>query len=257
MELEQFHFLRPYCLLLLPLHIAVLWLMIKRRLGNRSWEAICDQNLLPYMLIEGSKRSRRLPVFLVGLAGLLAIIALAGPVWERLPQPVFTNETALVIALDLSRSMDSNDVTPSRLVRARFKVADIINQHDEGQAALLVYAGDAFTVTPLTDDMATIASQLSALSTDIMPEQGNRTELALAKAEQLLKGAGHSQGNILLVTDEVNVEQTKVCSLTYTSSASPKSSTKIAFWACILFSACWNNAELGPSAALSVISSPR
>ena len=209
MDLEQFHFLRPYWLLLLPLHIAVLWLMIKRRLGNRSWEAVCDENLLPYMLIDGSTRSRRLPVLLVGLSGLLAIVALAGPVWERLPQPVFTNETALVIALDLSRSMDSNDITPSRLVRARFKVADIINQHDEGQAALLVYAGDAFTVTPLTDDMATIASQLSALSTDIMPEQGNRTGLALEKAEQLLKGAGHTQGNILLVSDEIDFEKTR------------------------------------------------
>ncbi len=209
MDFQLFHFLRPLWLLLLPVLLILLWLMIKRRLGSRSWEAICDENLLPYMLIDGSEGSRRLPVFLVGLSGLLTIIALAGPVWEKLPQPVFNNETALVIALDLSRSMDANDISPSRLGRARFKVADILNQHDEGQAALLVYAADAFTVTPLTDDMATIASQLSALTTDIMPAQGNRSDRALEKAEALLKGAGHSQGNILLICDDIDLEQSE------------------------------------------------
>ena len=204
-SLELFHFLRPYWLLLLPALIVLLWFMIFRRLGSRSWEAICDEHLLPYMLIGGSSRWRRAPIYLVGIGGLVSIISLAGPVWEKLPQPVFNNQSALVIALDLSQSMDSNDISPSRLGRARFKVADILNQHGEGQAALLVYAGDAFTVTPLTDDMSTIASQLSALTTRIMPSQGNRTDLALEKAEELLKGAGHITGDILLVTDEIDL----------------------------------------------------
>lgn len=207
MSLELFHFLRPYWLLLIPVLVVLLWLMIKRRFGSRSWEAICDKHLLPYILIGGSSRSRRVPIFLVGICGLVAILSLAGPVWEKLPQPVFNNQTALVIALDLSHSMDANDISPSRLSRARFKVADILNQHEEGQVALLVYAGDAFTVTPLTDDMATIASQLPALTTDIMPGQGNRTDLALLKAEELLKGAGHSRGDILLVTDEIDLSR--------------------------------------------------
>jgi Ca-activated chloride channel homolog len=210
MSLELFHFLRPYWLVLLPVLLVLLWLMISRRLGSRSWEAICDKHLLPYMLTGGSSRSRHLPIFLVGISGLISILSLAGPVWEKLPQPVFNNQTALVIALDLSHSMDSNDISPSRLTRARFKVADILNQNEEGQVALLVYAGDAFTVTPLTDDMGTIASQLKALSTDIMPTQGNRTDLALIKAEQLLKGAGHSKGHILLITDEIDLQRTQV-----------------------------------------------
>jgi Ca-activated chloride channel homolog len=202
---ELFHFLRPYWLLLLPVLILVLWAMVKRRLSSRSWEAICDENLLPYMLIGGSSRTRHIPIVLVGICGLISILSLAGPVWSKLPQPVFNNQLALVIALDLSHSMDSNDISPSRLSRARFKIADILNQHGEGQTALLVYAGDAFTVTPLTDDMETIASQLPALTTGIMPSQGNRTDLALAKAEELLKGAGHSVGDILLVTDEIDL----------------------------------------------------
>ncbi|MCZ6526927.1 MAG: VWA domain-containing protein [Gammaproteobacteria bacterium] len=208
-SLEQFHFLRPLWLIaLLPL-VILIWMMIKRKIGSRSWESFCDVALLPYVLINKGTKSRRTPIILTSLIGLLAVFALAGPVWEKLPQPVFSRQSSLVIALDLSLSMDADDITPSRLARARFKIADILEKNKEAQTALLVYAGDAFTVTPLTDDSATILSQLKALSTDIMPVQGNRTDIALVKAVQLLKQAGLKSGNVLLMTDEIDFEQTR------------------------------------------------
>ncbi|MEJ2761677.1 MAG: VWA domain-containing protein, partial [Gammaproteobacteria bacterium] len=147
----------------------------------------------------------RVPAILTSLCGLLTILSLAGPVWSKLPQPVYSSTSALVIALDLSRSMNAADISPSRLGRARYKIRDILNRRPDGQTALLAYAGDAFTVTPLTDDTATIASQLKALTTDIMPVQGNRTDLALKHAEDLLKQAGAGRGDILLITDEVDL----------------------------------------------------
>ena len=202
----QFHFIRPLWLLaLLPLGLLI-WLMLTRKLGSRSWESVCDRALLPHILIGTPSKSRRLSVVATLLGGILAILALAGPAWERLPQPVFTPKSALVIALDLTRSMDATDISPSRIARARFKIADILDQRKEGQTALLVYAGDAFTVTPLTDDIATIKSQLTALETTIMPALGNRTDLAITHAEALLKQAGVSKGDILLITDEVNLK---------------------------------------------------
>ena len=207
--LVDFHFLRLYWLLaLLPLFY-ILWLMIKKRLGSRSWEMVCDETLLPHILTGQTGRRRGLAVFLTGLGGLLSILALAGPVWEQLPQPVFTRESSLVIALDLSRSMDADDVSPSRLERARFKIADILNRRTDGQTALLVFAGDSFTVTPLTDDTATIESQLTALGTGIMPVQGNDTLRALSLAEELLKNAGAGEGDILFITDEIDYEAVK------------------------------------------------
>ena len=204
--LEQFHFIRPLWLLaLLPLGMLI-WLMLARKLGSRSWESVCDRALLPHILIGTPSKSRRLSVVATLLGGILAILALAGPAWERLPQPVFTPKRALVIALDLTRSMDATDISPSRIARARFKIADILDQRKEGQTALLVYAGDAFTVTPLTDDIATIKSQLTALDTTIMPALGNRTDLAITNAVDLLKQAGVGKGDILLITDEVNLK---------------------------------------------------
>lgn len=203
----QFHFLRPLWFTALAPLAVLLWIMVRRKLGSKGWEGICDAALLPYVLISSRTRPDRWPPFLVTLCGVLAILALAGPTWSRLPQPVFSSQSALVIALDLSRSMDAEDIRPSRLARARFKIADLVRQRQEGQTALLVYAGDAFSVTPLTDDGATLLSQLPVLTTDIVPVPGSRADIALERAGELLRRAGRSRGDILLITDEVDAAQ--------------------------------------------------
>jgi len=178
-------------------------MLAKRHLINRHWENVCDPALLPYILVGGSGTKKYTDILLVGLVSLLVVIALAGPCWERLPQPVFQKESALVIALDLSLSMYANDIKPNRLERARFKIADLLNLRQEGQTALIVYAANAYTVTPLTDDIKTIKSQLPALSPEIMPAPGSNAGIAIAKSTDLLIQAGVSKGHILLITDEV------------------------------------------------------
>ncbi len=200
--MSEFHFLRPLWLLaLIPLALLSRRLYRRGREGG-DWRRICDPALLPYILVHdgGGKPAWRASL-LFSLGGMLAILALAGPVWERLPAPAFRNDAALVIALDLSRIMEAADLKPSRLERARFKIADILKQRKDGLTALLVYSGDAFTVTPLTDDTGTITSQLSALTSDLMPAQGSRVEQALDLAGRLLKQAGLTRGDVLLITN--------------------------------------------------------
>ncbi|NOG59650.1 MAG: VWA domain-containing protein [Proteobacteria bacterium] len=202
--MSNFHFIRPYWFIAIIPVVFILWKMAKQHLINKHWESVCDPELLPYILVGKSDSKKHTDIVLTSIVSLLMIVALAGPTWERLPQPVFQKESALVIALDLSLSMYADDIKPSRLERARFKISDLLQLRKEGQTALLVYAGDAFTVTPLTDDVKTINSQLSALSPAIMPAPGSRTDIAITKATELLKQAGMSQGHILLVTDEVD-----------------------------------------------------
>lgn len=207
MNLAEFHFIRPYWLLAIIPYVVIIVLMLRNKLSHGNWSAVCDAELLPYLLQEKAVNQSRWPLTTGAVAALLVITALAGPTWQRLPSPVFRNESALVIALDLSRSMDAEDIKPSRLIRARYKIADILKHRKDGQTALLVYAGDAFTVTPLTDDTETIDSQLSALTTDIMPSEGSNTGFVLEKAVELFKQAGLQKGQILLVTDGVNVDK--------------------------------------------------
>ncbi|WP_374086534.1 VWA domain-containing protein [Methylomicrobium lacus] len=206
MNLSEFHFIRPYWLLALIPAAALLAMLLRHKLSRGNWASVCDPALLPYLLQEKAVHASRKSLLLGAVMALLAIIALAGPTVQRLPSPVFRNDSALVIALDLSRSMDAEDIKPSRLIRARYKIADLLQRRKDGQTALLVFAGDAFTVTPLTDDSETIASQLEALTTDIMPAQGSDAEAALNLAVQLLRQAGLPKGEIILMTDGVEAD---------------------------------------------------
>ena len=207
--MSEFHFLRPWWLAALVLLAFLSWRLLRRERSDGDWIALCDPGLLSHLLItrDAAPTRHRLGIGFA-VSGLLAILALAGPTWERLPSPAFRNESALVIALDLSRSMDAADIKPSRLERARFKIEDLLNRRRDGLTALLVYSGEAYTVTPLTEDTETIRAQLSALSSALMPTQGSRTDLALTHAEDLLKQAGLPRGDVLLITSGVNLGKT-------------------------------------------------
>jgi len=212
--IEQFHFLRPgWLLLLIPLFV-LLWLLLKSRADGGNWREVIDARLLPFVLSEGEQDRRGYSHWIFTAVAAVGIIALAGPTWEKLPQPAYLRESALVIALDLSRSMNATDIKPNRLVRARHKIADILNLRKEGQTALLAYAADAFTVTPLTSDTDTITALLPVLESDIMPAQGTRADRALKRAFELLLDGGVSRGDVLLISDGLsNLEVERAQSL--------------------------------------------
>jgi len=199
--LEQFHFVYPLWLLaLLPL-AALIWLLKTRNGDDHAWQRVVDPNLLPLLLSNGQGRNRHTTLWLLGAGWLIAVLALANPTWEQRPQPLFETQQARVIVLDLSRSMNASDLQPSRLFQARLKVEDILDRKDEGQTGLVVFAGDAFSVVPLTRDAKTIRAMLPVLQPELMPVQGSRADLGLEQAGKLLQQAGIAQGEILLITD--------------------------------------------------------
>jgi Ca-activated chloride channel family protein len=168
-----------------------------------AWDKAIDKNLLPYLLDRSKNASQRTPLILLFAAWALSILALAGPVWEQLPQPVQKKEDALVIVFDLSLSMFAPDHSPNRLDLAKRKLRDILALREEGQTALVVYAGDAHTVTPLTDDVVTIEALVPSLSPNIMPLFGSKPVEAIELAIGLLDGTDASRGKVLLMTDGI------------------------------------------------------
>ncbi len=199
--LADFHWLRPAWLLAVPLVVLFAALLGRGRLGSGNWHDVIDTALMPYVLSRAPGRGTDYRWWLLGLGGVLAAVALAGPAWERIEQPVFRAEQALVVALDLSRSMDAQDISPSRIARARLKILDILERRKSGQTALVVYTANAFTVTPLTTDTDTVAALVNSLSTEIMPSRGSYPEVAIRKGAQLLEQAGVVYGEVLLITD--------------------------------------------------------
>ncbi len=208
--LADFHFLRPEWLLAVPVVAIILILFYRRSRQSIGWEKVCDPALLNFQLtrtreVVGS--TSRLLIWLVPLMFLITIIALAGPSWQKKDQPIFQKDSALVIVLDLSLSMNARDVKPSRLERAKLKIIDILKQKKEGQTALVAYAGDAHTVSPLTIDNKTIISLLPALDSSIMPLSGSHAADAIKTAKELLVNAGYSRGDILLFTDGIDASE--------------------------------------------------
>ena len=201
--LTNFQFLRPLWLLaIVPalLLVAALW-----RLNSSvtAWDRAIDKELLPFLLDRSKNASQRTPLLLLLCVWVLSSVALAGPVWEKLPQPVQKREDALVVVLDLSLSMFAPDHSPSRVDLAKRKLRDILALRGEGQTALVVYAGDAHTVTPLTDDVVTIEALVPSLNPNIMPLFGSDPISALELAVDLLKNTDGGSGKILLMTDGI------------------------------------------------------
>ncbi|WMJ70338.1 VWA domain-containing protein [Stenotrophomonas sp. 24(2023)] len=203
--LDTLHFLRPqalWLLLALPVIVAV---ALYRGRRAQVWQQAVDAHLLPHLLVAGQGRGPGLPWALL-LGWGLAALALAGPSWRQQPQPLWQAASPLLVVLDLSSRITATDLPPSRLLQARAKLGTLLAQRQGGQVGLVVYAEDAYTVAPLTEDTSNVALYLDALAPDIMPADGQRADRALAWATRLLQQAGAARGQILLVTDRADTE---------------------------------------------------
>ena len=198
------HWMRPEWLWALGPALILLILLWRQRSRTGSWHSVIAPELLRHLVADStvSRGSNLLPIVFLGW--LLAALAAAGPSWQKIPQPVHQKQDALVVILDLSFSMNSADLAPSRLDRARQKMLDLLKYRREGQTGLIAYAGDAHIVTPLTDDTPTIANLLPALSPEMMPLPGSEPVSAVTQALELLRSAGIRGGKMLLVTDGVS-----------------------------------------------------
>ena len=201
--LSEFHFLRPIWLVgLLALPILI-WLLHRLVARASAWRDVLDNDLAEPLLVSRGQRSRLRPLPLLTAVWLLTVIALAGPTWEKAPQPIVVREDALVVILDLTWSMYATDTAPNRLTAAKRKLEDLLARRTEGMTGLITFAGDAHAVTPLTDDTETIKTLLPALKPDIMPAPGSRLAPALTLARQLFEQANVSSGRVLVITDEI------------------------------------------------------
>jgi len=197
--------LRPFWLWgFLPLLILILlWSRQKRQ--RSDWDAVVDPELQAYV-IEKSEPSKQAAPLVLFASWALALLLLAGPVWEQLEVPVFQAEQAEIVIFDLSRSMKADDISPDRLTRARFKLLDLLDRSAGRQTGLIAFAERPYVISPLTDDATTIAAFVPSLDPDVIPVQGNRPDLALDKANSLFDQAGIEEGHVILITDAVVTE---------------------------------------------------
>ena len=201
--LTEFHFLRPLWLLLIPFAWWLVFRLHGKWWSTTSWDKIVEPHLFKFLATRPENQRASLLPWTMCFIGTLLLLALAGPVWKKIPQPLLQKTQARVFVLDLSFSMLATDIKPTRLDRARFKMEDILKRFVEGETALIVYAGEAFVISPLTHDPATIAALLPGLQPNIMPVPGSRAADAIQLAADLLSRRKGGGGHIIWITDGV------------------------------------------------------
>jgi Ca-activated chloride channel family protein len=204
--LHAFHFLRPWWLLALPpLYVLVFWLA-RRRGGSGDWSGVIDPELLPALRLDGDNsgnegvREMR-PWPWLALAWTLAVLALAGPSWQQDRAAAYRAPADWVLVLDLSPSMTASDVAPNRVTRARYALNDLLDAARDARVGLVVFSDEPYTVTPLTQDVATVRALLPSLAPDMMPSAGDHLAPAFEQAQKLLAASAAKDKRVVVLSD--------------------------------------------------------
>ena len=201
--LADFHFLRPYWLLALIIPVAWGIYLFKNERVQSSWANVCDEHLLNYLLIKGENSQRRVSYVLAVLIALATVISLAGPSWIKKKNPALSVDNPVMIMVNLAVEMTDRDVSPNRLERAKYIVKDILQTFKSTETGLMVYSGEPFVISPLTEDEQLIDNLLPTLNVNLMPADGDRLDKAIDLAVSRMQNSGYENGNLVVLTSDV------------------------------------------------------
>ena len=201
------NFALPHLLWLLALPVGLLvWELVRtRRLSGFEHPKIirAEAGLRSVSLAsEGVSRpsaARRRFLLCAGLA--LGVVALARPQWGRLDEPVFDQSREIIIALDLSRSMLTPDVKPSRLDRSKLLVQSLLDQLKGERVGLVVFSGTAFLKAPLSADYEILREFLPTLTPDFLPEGGTNYRQLIDASIEAFGESGAADRYLIILSD--------------------------------------------------------
>ncbi len=206
MDLNQLHFAHPlwlWTLLAIPLVWGLFFFYYRGQQPLHKLEKFIDKHLIPYLLLGGEHKKKRVwtPLLFWSLVWSCLVLALAGPRWDFREIATFTRDQSLAILLDLSESMNAKDISPSRLGRAKQKVEDLLNMSKGIKIGLIAFAADPHMIVPMTEDKETIRHLLPSLDTDLVFVQGSKLASALEMADTMLENEPGNNKAILVISD--------------------------------------------------------
>lgn len=204
--LAAFHVLRPWILLAA---LPVVWIWWRQRHGQASASpkvGLIAPHLAQALTVHGDEARLFRPIDLMACALLLLLLAASGPTWSRVPEPFAAQTAPLVVVMQVTKSMENDDVAPTRQERAKQKVRDLLELRAGARTALVAFAGSAHFVVPMTEDPGVMQPYLEGLSTEVMPKDGRDLVAGLRVAQAML-AREPAAGGVLFVLDDLSASE--------------------------------------------------
>jgi len=210
-------------------HKEILWLLLTAavmlvgyllywRHRKKALEKLGDPVLLENLMPEASRTAHHWKFAFLFTGTVLLIIAASGPRVGSKLEEVEQKGREIIIALDVSNSMLAEDVKPSRLERSKQMINRLVDRMSNDKVGLIVFAGDAYTQIPITDDYPSVKMFLSGAGPDMVSKQGtaigSAIKLAVRSFSTIAEGTepGESVPSqaIVVITDGENHEDDAV-----------------------------------------------
>jgi Ca-activated chloride channel family protein len=199
-NMQHFHFLRPYWLLAFIIVVYIIRAFTLRDDSLAQWRSLMSVQILSKLTVSGNNNNWLSPQKMSLILAVPLCIVLMGPTWQQQASPFSENNAPLIIALDVSKTMEQGDIQPSRLLRAKQKTIELLELRGDSKTALIAFAGSAHVVMPITNDREMIRHFLDALSEKIMPVSGKLPEAIIPLVDNLLSTTT-VPGTVLLIGD--------------------------------------------------------
>jgi len=198
---DLIYFSNPNYLILIAFVIFLYIVKKENKVEQNQLSSFIDAKLLRHLVSD--KSGKRLPSWVGIVLVSLLIVGIAGISWEKKVEKKYITPMQTILILDQSLSMYATDIKPNRLTRVKQKVQDLLVSIKEGNIALTAYAGDAFVISPFSQDKSTLKHFLLALDPLIMPLYGSDIQQAFSTSLALISDPAQYT-NIILFTDDVN-----------------------------------------------------
>ncbi len=203
---DAFHVLRPWVLLAAVPVVWIWWRQRRTYIGARPKAGLIAPHLAQALTVQGDEARLLRPIDLMASTLLLLVLAASGPTWSRVPEPFAAQTAPLVVVMQVTKSMENEDVAPTRQDRAKQKVRDLLMLRAGARTALVAFAGSAHSVVPMTEDPGVMAPYLEGLSTEVMPKDGRDLVAGLQVAQAML-ARENTAGGVLFVVDDLSASE--------------------------------------------------
>lgn len=185
-------------LLLIP--VLLIFIIISWRKREALLEKSLNKRLKPFLVASRSIRKRHLKVILEVLVIVFAVIALARPQFGQSSQKVKSQGIELVVALDVSNSMMAEDIKPNRLDHAKNEIERLLNKLSGDKVGLVVFAGSALLLSPMTNDYGALKLFLESASPNSVTTQGTDFKAAIETSLNAMKRGGLDSDEQIRIT---------------------------------------------------------